>query len=692
MTTRTPCGSGSGTKRRCIATTNTTSSRLSRWEDVEPALIDWETYRSGKGTIFEIIKAVTETGLEMPPGILLFEDPPIHDLHRGLLSRVFTPRRMAAIEPLIQQFCAMALDPLVGAGEFDVIADFGRFVPMRTIGYLLGIPEEAQEAIRNNTDARLALVDGKPPEVGDATFEVTNDLIADYIDWRVDHPSDDLMTELLNAEVDDDDGRRRLTRTEVLTYTNMIAGAGNETATRLIGFTTELLATHPEQRQAIVDDRDLLAPAIEEVLRYEAPSPVQARYVAKEVEVHGITIPEGSIMLLLNGSANRDERHFPDADHFDIRRADGPASQLRLRPALLPGRRTGQTRGPGRARRDPAALADLGGRPRAWQESPHRQRARVGNPSGHPDLTTCTCEPRTCEEAMAETRRYANLINGVLKPAGSGAYFDSYNPATGELLAQIPASDRADAVEAVEAAAAAFPGWSTMAPKARAGYLENGRRDLRRVRVRARPARVGGQRHLDRCGRGDERHGHGRLLEERGPRNGDGIDRSERGPRLEHVRDHAARALRGHRRDHSVQHADRDVRCEGRAGPRRRQHRGREASRASERRSPATHRVARGGVSPGCAQRRRGDGRGRRRARPPRGGPEGDDDGIIGDREDDPEGGGGHAHAQHLRARWEVAEHRLCRCRSGPRRVRRDDPVDLHVQCRARPVSPVRAS
>ena len=297
---------------------------LSRWEDVEPALIDWETYRSGKGTVFEIIKAVTETGLEMPPGILLFEDPPIHDLHRGLLSRVFTPKRMAAIEPLIQQFCAMALDPLVGAGEFDVIADFGRFVPMRTIGYLLGIPEDAQEAIRNNTDARLALVDGKPPEVGDATFEVTNDLIADYIDWRVDHPSDDLMTELLNAEVDDENGRRRLTRTEVLTYTNMIAGAGNETATRLIGFTTELLATHPEQRRAIVDDHDLLAPAIEEVLRYEAPSPVQARYVAKDVQVHRSTIKEGSIMLLLNGSANRDERHFGDADRFDIRRADGP--------------------------------------------------------------------------------------------------------------------------------------------------------------------------------------------------------------------------------------------------------------------------------------------------------------------------------------------------------------------------------
>ena len=144
---------------------------LSRWEDVEPALIDWETYRSGKGTIFEIIKAVTETGLEMPPGILLFEDPPIHDLHRGLLSRVFTPRRMAAIEPLIQQFSAWRSTRSSAPASSTSSPTSAGSCPMRTIGYLLGIPEEAQEAIRNNTDARLALVDGKPPEVGDETFE-----------------------------------------------------------------------------------------------------------------------------------------------------------------------------------------------------------------------------------------------------------------------------------------------------------------------------------------------------------------------------------------------------------------------------------------------------------------------------------------------------------------------------------------
>ena len=297
---------------------------LSRWDDVEPALIDWETYRSGKGTTFEIIKALIGSDIELPPGIILFEDPPIHDLHRGLLSRVFTPKRMAAIEPLVRQFCATGLDPLIGAGEFDVVADFATFVPMRTIGYLLGIPEEAQEAIRKDTDDRLALADGEPNETDPERFQVSDDLLADYIDWRIDHPSDDLMTDLLNAEVDDEGGRRRLTRTEAVTYTHLIAGAGNETAARLIGFTAELLAAHPDQRRAIVSDRDLLAPAIEEVLRYEAPSPVQARFVAKDVVVRGTSISEGSIMLLINGSANRDGRHFPDPDRFDIRRSDGP--------------------------------------------------------------------------------------------------------------------------------------------------------------------------------------------------------------------------------------------------------------------------------------------------------------------------------------------------------------------------------
>jgi cytochrome P450 len=113
---------------------------LSRWDDVEAALLDWDTYRSGRGTTLDVIRA----NVEIPPGIILFEDPPLHDLHRGLLTRVFTPKRMNAIEPMVRRYCAGLLDSLIDAGDFDVIADFGVFVPMRTIGFLLGIPEEGR--------------------------------------------------------------------------------------------------------------------------------------------------------------------------------------------------------------------------------------------------------------------------------------------------------------------------------------------------------------------------------------------------------------------------------------------------------------------------------------------------------------------------------------------------------------------
>jgi len=152
-------------------------------------------------------------------------------------------------------------------------------------------------------------------------FEQAYQMFADYIDWRAEHPSDDLMTQLLTIEFEDEHGvTRRLTRTEVLTYTNMLAAAGNETTTKLIGWTGKVLAEHPDQRRGIARNRSLIPQAIEELLRYEAPSPVQSRYVARDIEVHGQTVPEGSVMVLLNGSGNRDERHFPDGDRFDIHR------------------------------------------------------------------------------------------------------------------------------------------------------------------------------------------------------------------------------------------------------------------------------------------------------------------------------------------------------------------------------------
>jgi cytochrome P450 len=229
---------------------------------------------------------------------------------------------MGAIEPQVRAFCARTLDPLVGSGGFDFIADLGAEMPMRTIGMLLGIPEQDQVAIREHIDEGLRLTEGAPPEalplnpMSDAT-----NAFAEYIDWRAEHPSDDLMTELLQAEYEGDDGgMHRLTRDEILNYVNLLAAAGNETTTRLIGWTGKVLAEHPDQREELVGRRDLVANAVEELLRYESPSPVQSRYVTTDVEYYGQKVPAGSVMVMLNGAANRDDRKFEDGDRFDIHR------------------------------------------------------------------------------------------------------------------------------------------------------------------------------------------------------------------------------------------------------------------------------------------------------------------------------------------------------------------------------------
>ena len=297
---------------------------LSRYEDVARELPNWQTYRSGRGTTADILF----NNIEVPPGILLFEDPPLHDLHRRLLSRVFTPRRMLAVESLVRGFCANELDPLIGSGGFDFIADLGAMMPMRTIGYLLGIPEEHQASIRDRNGAYIDVAKGREPgEVSQKIFEETIVMFAEFIEWRAEHPSDDLMTELLAAEIDEPDGTHRpLSRTEVLSYTAMIAGAGNETTARLIGFMGQLLSDHPDQRRELAADPSLIPDAVEESLRYEPPSPVQARYVAQDAEHYGRVVPEGSFMLLLNASANRDEHQFPDPDRFDIHRRGGHLS------------------------------------------------------------------------------------------------------------------------------------------------------------------------------------------------------------------------------------------------------------------------------------------------------------------------------------------------------------------------------
>jgi cytochrome P450 len=290
---------------------------ISRFADVDDALVDFETFSSAKGAILELIKA----DIEIPSGVLLFEDPPVHDIHRKLLSRMFTPRKINELESKIREFCAHSLDPLIGTDRFDFVADLGAQMPMRVIGMLLGVPEEFQEAARDRANANLRTEAGKPMDTT-AEHMMQGDFFGEFIDWRVEHPSDDIMTDLLHVEFTDETGTvRRLRREELLTYLSVVSGAGNETTTRLIGWTGKVLAEHPDQRRELVADPALIPAAIEELLRYEPPAPHVARYVTRDVEYYGRRVPAGSVMMMLVGAANRDHRQFPpDGDVFDIRR------------------------------------------------------------------------------------------------------------------------------------------------------------------------------------------------------------------------------------------------------------------------------------------------------------------------------------------------------------------------------------
>ncbi|HEY6533962.1 MAG TPA: cytochrome P450 [Acidimicrobiales bacterium] len=294
---------------------------LSRFDDVEKGLLNWKTFISGKGMILELIRS----GIAFPPGNVLFEDPPIHDAHRGILSRAFTPRKMRGLEQEIRDYCARTLDPHVGSGGFDFIADIGAPMPMRVIFMLLGVPEQDQQALRNQIDASIRLEAGAPrDDFHTDVLAKSAEMFEAYLEYREEHPSDDIMTQLLTAEIDDGGTTRRLSRAEVLTYVNNIAAAGNETTTRLIGWMGKTLAEHPDQLRQIAEDHSLIPQAVEEVLRFEAPSPIQSRYVNADTELYGQVVPEGSVISLLNGSGNRDEREFgPTAGEFDIHRRIG---------------------------------------------------------------------------------------------------------------------------------------------------------------------------------------------------------------------------------------------------------------------------------------------------------------------------------------------------------------------------------
>jgi cytochrome P450 len=288
---------------------------LSQYDDCVTVLGDRDTYISSRGGVLEFIK----TDKPVPSGMLIYEDAPVHTVHRSLLSRVFTPKRVAALEKDVRAFCARALDPLIGGDKIDFIEHLGAEMPMRVIGMLLGMPDDMLKAAQRRVDEHMRTEPGKPLPASGSAF--TDETYADYVDWRTRNRGDDLMSELIHNEYKDADGQMKmLTRDEILTFISLLFGAGNETTNRLIGWTAKLLAEHPDQRKQVYEDRALIPQVIEEVLRYESPGPYIGRVNSKEVEFHGVKVPAGSAVLAIVASGNRDERKFENGDSFDIHR------------------------------------------------------------------------------------------------------------------------------------------------------------------------------------------------------------------------------------------------------------------------------------------------------------------------------------------------------------------------------------
>jgi cytochrome P450 len=295
---------------------------LFRFEDVWNATLDWETISSSLGPVLE------NRG-QVPPGVfsIIGMDPPAHTKLRNVISRGFTPRRIAALEDEIRGIAKHYLEPLATRESFDFEQDFAVKFPMDVISALLGIPEEDRDAYRHGIDQGLSR---DPDDAGLDESRATaaagsgQGYIARLIEQRRREPREDLITVLAQAEFEDADGvRRRLSESECISFVTLLAAAGAETTAKLLGHALYLLWKHPDQRRAVFADPSRIANAIEEVLRYEAPSQFQGRVAMRDVAYHGVTIPAGARVALVTGSACRDEREYPDPDRFDTTRTHG---------------------------------------------------------------------------------------------------------------------------------------------------------------------------------------------------------------------------------------------------------------------------------------------------------------------------------------------------------------------------------
>jgi cytochrome P450 len=291
---------------------------LSRYEDVEPALKDFDTYSSARGITMDMYLADPDPD-QIP--MIIMMDPPEHTVMRKLVNKVFTPRAVQALEPMIRATItevANTFDP----SSFDVVEDFGAIFPVEIITTMLGVPPEHRQQLRLWSDKGLEREPGefRPSAESVEAFTAGVMFYFDLVQQRRAEPQDDMISRLTQVDVAHDDGVAKLTDVQIAGFALMLGGAGAETVVKLIGNAAVTFAEHPRAWQRLRADRSKISFAVEELLRYEAPTQYQLRYSTRDVTLHGTTIPAHSVVMLINASATRDERAFPNADHFDIDR------------------------------------------------------------------------------------------------------------------------------------------------------------------------------------------------------------------------------------------------------------------------------------------------------------------------------------------------------------------------------------
>jgi cytochrome P450 len=284
---------------------------LSRYADVVAAHQDNETFSSAGGVTIE----------PMPDmGLLIMKDVPEHRWHKLLVTKVFTRERMGAMEGFVRGSTTALLDKVAETGEFDFVKDFAVQLPLNVISEMIGIPEEVRHDIHHFANLLLARGEVDMMEVYKAKV-ASDEVYLSLIRDRRARPRDDVITLLINSEVEDDSGRvRKLTDEELAVRFMELATAGHETVAKAIPNGAAALMRFPSEREKLLADRSLLPNAVEEILRFDPPSQLQGRTTTRDVELHGVTIPQGVKVMLLTGAATRDERRFENPDVFDVTR------------------------------------------------------------------------------------------------------------------------------------------------------------------------------------------------------------------------------------------------------------------------------------------------------------------------------------------------------------------------------------